>query len=97
MGVNGTASRRQARMKGLFRSCSLDFGDVKGLLTSRISELSRDATRSKQCLSAVISLNRCRRFWSQIKIQTTIKTQKTVSGLFGDKVVTTRPFVVFVS
>jgi hypothetical protein len=29
MGVNGTASRRQARMKGLFRRCSLNFGDVK--------------------------------------------------------------------
>jgi len=46
MGVNGTASRRQARMKGLFRRSSLGVEDAKGLLTTQISELSRAATRS---------------------------------------------------
>jgi hypothetical protein len=35
MGVNGTASRRQARMKGLFRGSSLGVEDAKGLLTTQ--------------------------------------------------------------
>jgi hypothetical protein len=85
MGVNGTASRRQARMKGQFRSGSLEFAAIKGSLNSLDFRTFLRGYSFKHCLSAAVLLNRRRHFWSQIKIQTTIKMQKTVSGQLAIK------------
>jgi len=84
-------------MKGLFHRASLEFMDVAGSLTVQDFRTFAGRSSFKQCLSAVVLMDRCRRFWSQIKIQTTIKTQKTVSGRLALKVATSRPFAVFVS
>src|SRR5229473_2476391 len=85
MGVKRTASRRQARMKGLFRRSPMGVEDAKGLLTTQEFRTFARCYSFKHCLSAVVLLNHCRRFWSQIKIQTTIKTQKTVNGRLAIK------------
>jgi hypothetical protein len=84
-------------MNGLFRSGSLEFAVAKDSLIVLDLRTFAGCCSFKQCLSAGVLLNPGRHFWSQIKIQTTIKTQKRVNGPVGDKLATSRLFAVFVS